>query len=423
MFFSKNPLKDEINQAKELLHLADKVIAFRKDLLSSSDLQKLRQSKASLHQAVEAAKELSSIKKARESLDAIMKTCGGTLYPVRFWSDNVETFLVAAILAIAIRTFFFQPFSIPTNSMYPTYHGMCGQVYHSAAESPNILQRAWRKIKLGSTHYELQAPESGELIIPLANAEGTPFGYRIIKGRKWLGLLPELRREYVLYIGQKPVTFQVPLEFDGVPDIIKDAFSPEQEDVVSMLRRVQDLGDFEISSAGPVWKTGKFFQKGESVLTFDILKGDMLFVDRISYHFKKPAIGDPIVFRTWNIQRLQGPDGSPENKYFIKRMVGSERDELEIKPPVLYRNGTPIAGAAAFEANAKQEEEYPGYANRWDLALGKLMTVKDGEFFAMGDNSPHSHDSRAWGGVPKREAIGKAVFIFYPFSKRWGISH
>jgi signal peptidase I len=38
----------------------------------------------------------------------------------------------------------------------------------------------------------------------------------------------------------------------------------------------------------------------------------------------------------------------------------------------------------------------------------------------MGDNSGNSQDSRYWGFVPLKDAIGRPVVIYYPFTKRWG---
>jgi signal peptidase I len=38
----------------------------------------------------------------------------------------------------------------------------------------------------------------------------------------------------------------------------------------------------------------------------------------------------------------------------------------------------------------------------------------------MGDNSSNSYDSRGWGEVPRRDAVGPALFILYPFTARWG---
>ncbi|HMP03802.1 MAG TPA: S26 family signal peptidase, partial [Gemmatales bacterium] len=39
------------------------------------------------------------------------------------------------------------------------------------------------------------------------------------------------------------------------------------------------------------------------------------------------------------------------------------------------------------------------------------------EFFALGDNSPQSKDSRYWGQVPERLLLGKAVWVYWPPSR------
>lgn len=45
-------------------------------------------------------------------------------YPHHAWRENVEVFLVAIAVAMGIRTFFLQPFKIPTGSMQPTLFGI-----------------------------------------------------------------------------------------------------------------------------------------------------------------------------------------------------------------------------------------------------------------------------------------------------------
>jgi signal peptidase I len=48
-------------------------------------------------------------------------------YPHAAWRENVEVLLVALAVAMAIRTFFLQPFKIPTGSMQPTLFGVTSQ--------------------------------------------------------------------------------------------------------------------------------------------------------------------------------------------------------------------------------------------------------------------------------------------------------
>jgi len=40
----------------------------------------------------------------------------------------------------------------------------------------------------------------------------------------------------------------------------------------------------------------------------------------------------------------------------------------------------------------------------------------------MGDNSGNSSDGRVWGFVPEKDVIGRPLFIYYPFTRRWGVA-
>jgi len=134
----------------------------------------------------------------------------------------------------------------------------------------------------------------------------------------------------------------------------------------------------------------------------------------MSYHFVRPTVGQGFVFRTGQIP------GIGQEQYYIKRLVGTPGDKLEIRDFALYRNGAPITGSIAFEKNARQADNYVGYRNYRDLAEGLTMTVPPENFLALGDNSANSEDGRSWGYVPAKEAVGRPLFIYYPFTKRWG---
>jgi signal peptidase I len=156
-------------------------------------------------------------------------------------------------------------------------------------------------------------------------------------------------------------------------------------------------------------------------LSFDVLTGDQLFVDRVSYHFARPAVGQGFVFRTGNIPGIAIEYG---DQYYIKRLVGLPGDRIEIRDPALYRNGSPIQGSPAFDRNARRDGLYRGYLpgpeNGGLLREGEEAIVPDDHFFALGDNSSNSADGRYWGYVPAADVVGKPLFIYFPFTSRWG---
>src|SRR4030095_1774730 len=104
------------------------------------------------------------------------------------------------------------------------------------------------------------------------------------------------------------------------------------------------------------------------------------------YHFIRPKVGSGFVFRTGNIPDIARQAG---DQYYIKRLIGVPGDTLEIREPVLYRNGQPITGSSAFDANARREGRYAGYFNIPAYAggthmkqPGETLAVPDGNYFA-----------------------------------------
>lgn len=415
-------------QAKELLHAASKVYHYRRDVIPEHRLQELEKAVDEVDGFLKnKSAEKAPFEAAQDRLDALLRKIGGKIYPKTFLSDNLEVLLVAAILVIGVRTFFFQPFIIPTNSMYPTYSGMNAVVYEDGEASPSVVQKIYNKLTLGANHFDASAPAAGQVHIPFfSQADRSPdqrlrsmgmVRFEVVKARKWFGLLPTQKREYTFYVDGQPTKIRVPMDF-GLDGVIKDAFFPEVDSLKEVAVAQHESKQVNILGANPLVQTDHVVKPGEPVLEFDITLGDALFVDRLSYHFKRPKAGDPFVFRTRNIPGIEGG----VDKYYIKRIGGVGGETLEIVDSTLLVDGVPRDEVEAFGRNAVTEGEYGGYVNTNLLAEGRQMEIPEGKFVALGDNSANSLDSRYWGYVPEKSVIGKAVFIYYPFTKRWGLA-
>ncbi|MDF3056438.1 MAG: signal peptidase [Rariglobus sp.] len=417
--------------AANWLELADKAYHYRRDVLTEAERTALQLATASLRRQLREKSDAGKIKLGIEELEGVLRRTGGTHYPKSGWMENVEFFLVAAIVILGVRMYFVQPFKIPTNSMWPSYNGMTPEVFASKADEPNGAGRALRLVAMGARPRTLDAPVDGEISIPVMGyGDRVAIPFREVAGRNWF-IFPAKLKEYTLFVDQRPVTLTVPIDFD-FEWVIRDAFLPKTE--VSQQSGGVDLASYlkprrstiiETQNGVSLWKTGKHVRRGERVLSFDILTGDQLFVDRVSYHFVRPQVGDGFVFRTDHIDSPSMKNrttGQQLEQYYIKRLAGTPGDTLEIRGTGLYRNGAPITGSKAFGRNATQEGNYPGYQATGLLAEGQTYTVPADSYIALGDNSANSQDSRYWGTVPAKDVVGRPLFIYYTFTRRWGVA-
>lgn len=437
------------------LHLAHKVWHYRRDLLGEGDTAELSGAIEDVRNAADAKGKLEqgTVRPKLDRLEKILAKTGGKFYPHPGRSENTEMFLVAAILAIGLRTFFFQPFKIPTNSMYPTYHGMTHQVYEQKADMPSMPVQLFRKVAFWATPRTLEAPADGEVLVPVVVAYEEPgngrraFDARLLpwdglSGRNWqwqfighnttgrnLYVLPARKAEYTFMINGResaPASIQVPADF-SMQKVINEALFGHDPVPPNHLARERnnwfmkraEAGNVMVADNGQLFlKTGKFVKQGESFLNFEILTGDALFVDRMSYHFVAPKIGDPFVFRTRDIPGIMKVHS--EETYYIKRCAGEPGDVIEIRPPKLYVNGKPADMKMPFVKNGEQDGEYEGYIYLQNMQKNVTVTLPENYYFALGDNSDESLDSRAWGFVPEHTIVGRAIFLYHPFGKRWG---
>lgn len=138
--------------------------------------------------------------------------------------------------------------------------------------------------------------------------------------------------------------------------------------------------------------------------------GEYLLTDKISFKFGLPSRGDIVVFRA--PPQAQCPEGAGCD--FIKRVIGLPGDTIEIRDNAVLVNGRALPESYL----ASSVETRPGA-----YTAGGIVTVPRGEYFMMGDNRPHSSDSRSWGPVELGNIVGKVFFRYWPLSSMGTVEH
>jgi signal peptidase I len=157
---------------------------------------------------------------------------------------------------------------------------------------------------------------------------------------------------------------------------------------------------------------------------------DRVIANRVIYKLRDISRGDIVVFDPTKGARAACSE--PGDVPFVKRVIGLPGDTVELRNNQLFINGEPIArepietpqGAKTFYAYSRETmSSGPHYATGYsgrDPDFGPI-TVREGNFFAMGDNRDNSSDGRCWGQVPQDNIKGKALFIFFSSESGAGV--
>lgn len=126
---------------------------------------------------------------------------------------------------------------------------------------------------------------------------------------------------------------------------------------------------------------------------------EYILTDKISYRFKDPERGNIIVFKA-----PKNPDID-----YIKRIIGLPGDRVKVEKGDVYINDKKLPEPYLHDKSLL----FPGSY----MQEGINVTVAPGEYFVMGDNRPHSSDSREFGPIPKKSIIGKAFLRYWPIKE------
>ncbi len=100
-----------------------KLLNHQRDLLTPQAIAAVQTGMLELQRAIDAKADKAALEKQMEKLEEVANKWLKP-YPNAAWRENVEVLLVALTVAMGIRTFFLQPFKIPTGSMQPTLFGV-----------------------------------------------------------------------------------------------------------------------------------------------------------------------------------------------------------------------------------------------------------------------------------------------------------
>jgi signal peptidase I len=144
-----------------------------------------------------------------------------------------------------------------------------------------------------------------------------------------------------------------------------------------------------------------------------LLVGDYILVNKFLY-------GPEVPFTDWRLPGLRSPHRGDiivfrypqdEKRDFIKRIIGTPGDEIQIRGHDVYVNGQRLE-----ESYIKHTGVAPVHAGAVACAYAfgcERTVIPPDSYFVMGDNRDNSQDSRYWGYVRQEKIKGKAFLIYW----------
>lgn len=402
---------------KEALHLvkgASKFVNYKRDLLKPERVAEIESRRDDLLAAIK-SKDLARVNEASKQIRAVCENSLPKEEPLGWLEENVEVMFVAIVVALGLRAYYLQPFRIPTGSMQPTLNGIIGTPL-KRDQWPNIAQRMIEKALRGRTYVYVEND----------------------RDRHVRSLSDFADLQFMHFFSRSEIRFE-----ESRPNMFSRLFGSDPLRLPAPKSPLMGLGlENVIRYANG---HGGLIPKGMVICEGFIDSGDLVLVDKFSYHFRKPERGEVFVFNTIDIEGIQkrsGPQGA--GSHYIKRLVGVPGDILSVESPYLYIGGKiaqepgiqrVIQGKGAYSINplgyayagsndsGANGKRLPQYISKAGDTLTLSATPRPGmrEYAAFGDNTNNSLDSRYWGSVKEFNLVGPALFSLWPITTgHWG---
>ncbi len=359
-----------LKNARDVVKNVTRLLHYKRDLLRPEDFVRLTEKNQALADSIR-QRDQGTVERLIGELDGEL----GKVIPTQKFPgirENCETLLVAIVIALGIRAYFLQPFKIPTGSMQPTVNGVIATPLSSPL--PSLPQRFWEVVWNGRSYLEVVAKRDDTV----AQLQAVPF--------LWFSVATQI-------VTTSGLTYKIKCPPANL---------------------MNDLG------VGP----GTTLRAGQPIVRARVQTGDQLFVDKFTYHFRKPVRGEVFVFTTQEIPGiLNDPRSNGLTQFYIKRLAAIPGDQVRIAHPDLFINNE-IAAEFGLKRVMSNQNGYRGFANiGTELLQSPLQTfdVPAARYLALGDNSYNSSDSRFWGTVPERSVVGRGFFVYWPFGQNFGI--
>jgi signal peptidase I len=131
--------------------------------------------------------------------------------------------------------------------------------------------------------------------------------------------------------------------------------------------------------------------------------GDHVIMEGITFLERKPRRGDIIAFRTEGIAALKSAT------IYDKRIVGEPGERVRISDGKLYVNDARVS-----ITNSAGEIFYPLTEQLMSHNPQVDVQIPQDQYFAVGDNSTNSFDSRFWGCLPAKNIMGRIWICYWP---------